>query len=107
MQDNDPKRTSKIAAEFFAQQGINWWKTPPKSPDACPIENLWHKLKEYIRREPKPHNKAELISGIESFWDAVDTPKCCKYINHLRKVIPRVTHLRGAVTGYYVRTVYT
>ncbi len=77
MQDNDPKHTSKIAAEFFAQQGINWWKTPPESPDANPMENLWHELKEYIRREDKPHNKAELISGIERFWDTVDKPKCC------------------------------
>ena len=45
MQDNDPKHTSRRAAAFFAERGINWWKTPPESPDANPIENLWHELK--------------------------------------------------------------
>ena len=45
MQDNDPKHTSRRAQEFFADRGINWWRTPPESPDANPIENLWHELK--------------------------------------------------------------
>ncbi len=57
MQGNDPKHTSKKAAAFVSQERINWWKTPPESPDMNPIENLWHELKEYIRREVKPTSK--------------------------------------------------
>ena len=45
MQDNDPKHTSRRAQAFFTDRGINWWRTPPESPDANPIENLWHELK--------------------------------------------------------------
>ena len=45
MQNNDPKHTSRRAQAFFAEKGINWWHTPPESPDANPIENLWHELK--------------------------------------------------------------
>ena len=45
LQDNDPKHTSRAAQQFFEENGINWWKTPPESPDANPMENLWHELK--------------------------------------------------------------
>ena len=53
------------------------------------IENLWHEVEEFIRREVKPTTKAELVSGIEQFWKIVDVAKCKKYI-HLRKVFPKV-----------------
>ena len=32
-------------------------------PDANPIENLWHELKEFVRREVKPKIKAR-----QSWW---------------------------------------
>lgn len=100
MQDNDPKHTSRAAQHFFATHSINWWRTPPESPDMNPIENLWHELKEFIRREVKPKNKEELIEGIELFWDSVDINKCHRYINHLKKVLPRAIEVSGEPTGY-------
>ena len=100
MQDNDPKHTSRLAKKFYIDKGINWWQTPAESPDLNPIENLWHELKEYIRREIKPRTKADLINGILEFWKTVNITKCNKYINHLRKVIPRVIEVDGAATGY-------
>lgn len=100
MQDNDPKHTSRIAREFFMTNNINWWRTPAESPDMNPIENLWHELKEFIRREVKPRNKDELVNGITRFWATVDTYKCCRYINHLNKVLPAVIEKRGDATGY-------
>ena len=100
MQDNDPKHTSRLAAQFFKDNGINWWKTPAESPDCNPIKNLWHEMKEYLRREVKPRTKQQLIDGIQAFWVTVDVTKCKKYIRHLRKVIPRVIELQGAATGY-------
>ena len=100
MQDNDPKHTSRRARQFFEENGVIWWKTPPESPDLNPIENIWHELKEYIRRQTKPRNKAELIAGIKEFWKTVDTPKCRRYIGHLKKVIPKVIAVQGAASGY-------
>ena len=100
MQDNDPKQTSRASKKFFEDNGVHWWKTPRESPDANPIENLWHELKEFICRETKPRNKQELIEGITKFWSTVDKEKCTKYIRHLRKVIPKIIELDGSATGY-------
>lgn len=83
MQDNDPKHTSGYAKSFYERKGINWWKTPAESPDLNPIENLWHELKEFIRREVKPHTKDELIIGIKQFWKTVDVPKCTRFVDVL------------------------
>ena len=100
MQDNDPKHTSRVAKTYFREKSINWWTTPAESPDLNPIENLWHELKEYVRREVKPTTKEELVRGIMQFWTTVTAEKCRKYIRHLHKVIPRVIELNGAATGY-------
>lgn len=100
MQDNDPKHTSRLAKAYFEDVGIHWWKTPPESPDLNPIENLWHELKEFIRREVKPYTKQELIDGIVRYWSTMTIARCRKYINHLVKVMPRVVELGGEATGY-------
>ena len=91
-----------------------------ESPDLNPIENLWHELKEFIRREVKPRTKEELIDGIKAFWRTVTKEKCTRYIlycntsdntcvmkiiflryiRHLAKVIPKVLELNGEPTGY-------
>ena len=100
MQDNDPKHCSEHGEKFIEDNGVNWWRTPPESPDLNPIENLWHDLKEFIRREVKPKTKDELVSGILQFWATVDFIKCRKYIRHLDKVVPKVIELNGDATGY-------
>ena len=100
MQDNDPKHASRRVGEWLERNNINWWKTPAESPDINPIENMWHELKEHIRRVTKPKTKQELVSGILSFWDTVDVPKCRKYIGHLKKVIPEIIKQNGGPTGY-------
>ena len=100
MADNDPKHTSLHARDFLSSNNLVWWRTPAESPDLNPIENIWHELKEYIRREVKPLLKDELVQGINRFWDTVDVPKCKKYIGHLKKVMPKVVEENGEPTGY-------
>ena len=92
MEDNDPKHTSRRAQAFFEEESINWWCSPPESPDLYPIEDLWHKLKFYLEAKVKPCNKQELVDGIKKFWERKVTPeKCARYIDRvLHKVVPAV-----------------
>ena len=100
VQDNDPKHTSTLAKSFYRENGINWWATPAESPDANPIENMWHEMKEYLRRVVKPRKKEELIKGIQEFWETINIEKCTRYINHLCKVLPKIIECDGRPTGY-------
>ena len=50
---------------FLKDNNINYWPTPPESPDMNPIEMLWHELKNHLRSRVKPKNKEELVDGIE------------------------------------------
>ena len=65
IQDNDPKHTSRCAKAFFEKKEINWWPTPPESPDLNPIEYLWQELKYYLESRVKPTTKQELVDNIK------------------------------------------
>ena len=89
MQDNDPKHTSRRAQAFFEKESINWWRTPPESPDLNPIKDLWHELKFYLETKVKPRNKQELVDGMKFWKRKVSPEKCAKYIDHvLHKIVP-------------------
>jgi len=98
--DNDPKHRSNHIEDYFEEKNINWWPTPPESPDLNPIENLWGSLKQYLRTKHKPRDLNQLKEGVLSFWQTLTPAVCRKYIGHLRKVIPKVIELHGEPSGY-------
>ena len=99
-QDNDPKHSSKFIENFLKQKGVNWWYTPPESPDINPIELVWGSLKQYLRNHYKPKKLEELKTGIEQFWLTLTPDRCRKYISHLKRVIPKIVQVGGGPSGY-------
>ena len=98
-QDNDPKHTSKRAKAFMEESNINWFKTPPESPDLNPIENVWATLKYYVAKD-MPHTQQDLVKSIAKFWKAhLTVEQCNKYIDHVYRVIPEVIKAKGGYTG--------
>ena len=90
-QDNDLKHSSKYIERFSEEKGVNWWYTPPESPDLNPFELIWGSLKQYLRNHSKPKNLEELKTGIKQFWLTLTPEVCRKYISHLKKVTPPAT----------------
>jgi len=41
-----------------------------------------------------------MTNGILKFWETLTVDKCRKYINHLKKVIPRIIEVNGEATGF-------
>ena len=72
-QDNDPKHASNYIDKFLKDNNINWWCSPPESPDLNPIELVWGSHKQFLRNQYKPNNLEELKAGIETFKSAKNT----------------------------------
>lgn len=96
MQDNDPKHTSNSTKAYMEQHHINWWPTPPESPDLNPIEKVWKELKDYAE---VARTRDELEERILTFWGSLTVEKCERYINHLPKVLPKVVENQGGPSG--------
>lgn len=50
-EDNDPKHTSNMSANWKTRNGIQTMNWPSMSPDLAPIENVWQLLKMKLRRK--------------------------------------------------------
>ena len=99
-QDQDPKHKSEFIADFFDEQGIVWWVTPPESPDLNPIENIWGSLKQYLCNTYKPRNLHELKEGIQQFWITLTPEVCQQYIGHIQQNVPKIIEVNGEPSGY-------
>ena len=103
-QNNGPKHRSKFIESFFDRRYINWWKTPPESPDLNPIELVWGSLKTYLRnthfKKYVSRNLSSLKEGIKNFWKGLTPEICQTYIMHMHKVIPEVINKEEEASGY-------
>lgn len=98
-QDNDPKHTSKVPREYFADTGIVVLGWPAQSPDLNPIEHLWdeldRKLPKYARK-----NISVFRKSLFEEWSKIEVPILEKLVNSMRSRLMAVIEARGGPTGY-------
>ena len=100
-QDNDPKHTSKLAKDWFEENGITVMDWPPQSPDLNPIEHLWHTLKYQLRMYSKPpESVAELWERVQDEWNKIPVETVQNLIDSMPKRINAVLKARGGYTEY-------
>ena len=103
LQDNDPKHTSNIVKEFFAEQRelgicylLDW---PSWSPDLNPIENLWHHV-DVIAKARTCNNKEDLFRELEKAWESISVDYLRKLVDSMPARIQAVIKAKGGNTKY-------
>ncbi|KAL8386574.1 hypothetical protein RB599_010757 [Gaeumannomyces hyphopodioides] len=106
-QDNARIHTSKAAIAWLEGRGIQPILWPTHSPDMNPIEHVWKKMKETLRRDaPDLHklgsseaDQARFEAALKSAWDAV--PQA--FIDGLIDSVPRRVAALRAAGGWYTK----
>lgn len=97
-QDNDPKHTSKLCAEFLKgkeQQNVLKLMTwPPQSPDLNPIELLWDQLDRQVR-ECCPTSQEDLWRKLQEEWQKITKTTLEKLIARMPKLCEAVIKNKG------------
>lgn len=79
----DNLATHKVVGvrEAIEKAGARLLYLPPYSPDFNPIENLWSKVKQILRRLA-PRNADELLQAAASAFAAISTADCHSFFLH-------------------------
>ena len=70
-QDNAPAHTARSTSRFLEDRSVVVMKSPPKSPDLNPIENLWDSVEAKVREESAT-SRNELWGKILVAWNSID-----------------------------------
>ena len=68
--DNLRTHLSAPVIQAIEQTGASVWPLPPYSPDMNPIEQLWSKVKTFLKGTAA-RTKVALITGMESALDTI------------------------------------
>ena len=73
-QDNAKPHTAAITTAWLCRRRVRVLNWPACSPDFSPIENIWHIIKQKIRKR-QPQTLHHLETYIRQEWDQIPTPK--------------------------------
>ena len=98
-QDNAPIHTSRSTRQWLCQHDVTLLDWPPKSPDANPIEKLWHELKTAANRR-EPRTAAELWNALQEAWQQIPVARVRNLAESVPQRLDAIRRARGGNTRY-------
>ena len=99
-QDNARPHTSKIAKNFLNENKVRVLDWPAQSPDLNPIENLWHEVKNALRRKPNPSNLVDLEYLVQEAWRDISPEYCHRLVDSMPDRVNACIKTGGGPTKY-------
>ena len=109
MQDNASIHTSRLARQWFQENGIEVLEWPPYSPDLNPIEHLWYRLKKNVY-DIRPdieevggnvdHIQEVLYDSLEQAWVRIEGKVMEDLVRSMQRRVKAVIAADGWYTKY-------
>ena len=105
LQDGDPSQNSAKAREALDSVRAEIFTIPPRSPDLNPIENLFHIVKETLRKdalqkEISYETMPEFSSRIKSTFMSMEAEVIDRIISSMNKRINKIIVNKGKRIKY-------
>ena len=97
--DNASYHRSRDTQTWLFNNGVNWIKLPPHSPDLNPIENLWADLKRRVESR-FPRSISELKQMVTEEWSTTSHSICSNLVASMPDRMQAVLDAGGFKTPY-------
>lgn len=100
-QDGAGSHRAGTTKKWLETHLIDIFPHPAASPDMSPIENVWHILKEKIRKRPRaPTSKEELKQAVREAWEEISDEDINKYVRSMQNRVQDLIAAKGGHTKY-------
>lgn len=85
------------------ESGSSWtvMEWPAQSPDLSPLENLWHYLKDQLRKYPQlPTSKQELFERLQTEWEKLGPDALQPYVSSMAQRCAAVIEAKGGPIAF-------
>jgi transposase len=97
--DNAPCHKSASTVSFLNDRNVAILDWPANSPDANPIENLWHIIKSKINTLG-PLNADEMWKEIQNIWYNIPSGICRNLVDSMPRRLANILRMKGHATKY-------
>ena len=84
-----------VIKTWFQNSKINKLDWAPQSPDMNPMENVWNRLENQLRRELQPTNTQQLKDAILEEWNKIPESYLSQLVDSMPRRVSAVISAKG------------